>query len=874
MRSKTYLFFILMLIQMKNCSSNLKCILNAFDKEKLETTKTQAAVAAHLNHLPTTENKILPKKKQTSFSDSPKGSLKGKLFQCFGQADPSIANPILIGDLTKDYLNSHQLVVPLSLKKWTEEQCSPYLSMKLNSETNSVYLCNQLIQKRLSSVSFMAKYQNVAYKAFGKLFSASGSEVSLHHREELPMLKYATTESQLKDATELIDSYYTQLIDEFLKAFDKNYNALMELVNSETTKNYFNFKDFLGLLLSERTVKLNDVHVAILLTVHNIGLSKIPESIQVVQNVLTEFKETLFEDVSSISFTRIADKINSKYLQASKATILFENIILPACVTKIHEFNPSDRNSVLKICNQLVQKLDDTNFLEYSFPIFVLEWKNSVEFLISAINKEAIIISQQFNDFDLLPDLVSSEWIKFLYNTHNIIEPFFPLLTIKEPDSIEGTPTTFKTNLGFKNVPLLLSLADIVSESELIANSILTPDFLNRFYEATQNNIFDSTNCFSFLEAERTLMFKDLKQKGKEIKMKEFMLKLHSRCRENPLKDSIELCIRVMNAVDFKKFLHYRYTDTIFELIHSNLMLHMKKFNIHESNEDVLTELGVNAVKSQLINFESELSELNKVDESFCKSQTDIKCKMYVMIAKSVLESPVSPIPTVLFKNIVDWVAANSKELQPLKLKNQAFSSKMNELKTYLSFKYLEDKKEHQPSFYDHIYKDDSNFWKSSLTPIEKKEIKRNLKTAFMYYVSLPETLRLKIKECSFSPEDVQVRVRDCEIKHKVSCKYINPFMLGKPCPPGLTQDQSGNCIADCPENFSVLNSKHCRKPPISIIQALGKTTDSILRCPNNFQQEGLLCIPKCPQFWKDFGTTCERPFIPFDHSSAVLLID
>lgn len=865
MINKNSFFFMLFVAQITFCASNLHCVLNAFDEEKQELTKrlSESTFSDPTNSKNTLRKSLnSPNKIIEESAEKPKKkSLMNSISNFFKAPEPEM-RPVMLQIIAQIYLQKNFVKIPLEYKKWIDEQCLSYVKERVRIQGESEFLCEQLTKQKSKAVQFMMKHQNIGHNLFGTVIAISASILFENIEKRPNFYSSAKNEQELKKSKIVVEDYYKNLLKDFLENFDKSYNEIIENSILKKIAEYYDLENFLSILMNKEASEIEPMKNTISLMIGLIALPKNADSVQIVKNVLTEYKKVLTNDPTSITFTRIGDKIKNRLKKKTQVRHLLQNVVLPSCLLKGATFNLLREDLFLTACRNLIEKIAVLCESRNSFGVHVLESPQSLDFLIQNINQGIFALSQtptkDYSSLEKSVIIVFESYMKQISQTFDKYQALIP----NDRFSIE------------QSLPLIISITDILETKDVDSNNLFDNLFLNQYEMQIRQNIFDSDQIEEFIEFKRSAIIRSLGSIGHTIKSNVFLSKLKTICYSNKSSSLSQLCLRSIQNVNFDDFVKYGQSESIFTIMDNAFTLKMNKYDTKISEEDVLLALAESTFQTQMIEFKSIHEQFVAKNTAFCQAHSNDKCMMYVLVARQLINQDILVLPDSFSSEIIEWGVQNFHELENLKIKHKKFDAKLQELKTYLSYKISKSSSFVGLSNQQSTHLKSIDLFGSSLTEEEQKAIKSKLKTIVYNYNYLPNTIKNKLQKCQMASDDVHARIIECQVKNKGRCTHINEFMIGKQCPNGMSFDAAGNCLADCPTNFKALSTQACEKPLVTVAVPNKNDFSSLLKCPENSYQEGLLCFYRCPQFWKDIGSSCAREVIPIDFENAMMLIE
>lgn len=836
-------------------ASNINCVVDAFDRERQEIGKQQSVRIARGDDL---------KKSPKQGEDGP--VFRGRTFFQFtkqlvkdviGIEDLEI-EPISYATLINAYFREHTPFLSTEVRSWVNRQCLPFVAQGYRSTPRSLFVCTRLYQLRQVEVERMMKLEKLGYGAFGKVFkdAAESSEPEIDietHREY-----FCTRESELKSAERSIDSFYDNVVDNFIDQFDSHLEKYFKQVDLVEEKCQLNTA------IENQAIELQDKEyirtaVGMVAVTSKAKLNAI--GCQSIKDAISDYKGALKESVNSVAFVHFCDRIVERVKGKADAELLYQNVVFPHCVGAIIESGDHTNVKKIKVCKDVVQKLSNLLSKENMFAVRVLESREVLRNLFGTISQGAMIVRKKHGaDFDKLASVVSENWERYLKHRLGLV-------------SLWKVTTDSKGIREDLAVPLILTMQDLLNIEKQSA-SLLSDDFLLKFKQLSLNTVYDANAVTDFVESYRTETIKALGSTGKAIKAQQFNRKLSLRCELLSSSAQSKVCDGAIKMVNFKAVLHYRYTEFIFEVLGDKIARFLSKLNVEKSNQFEVTKLLAAQIEAGLTEIKADFERMATVYPTILETYGSTKLMMFVLAAKSAFSSDQTSLPDVIGGYIANFASQNHNELMMYKLRHTEFGSLLAKLKSLIAFKVADDKSAAEMLKTINAAESDSNIKEFGMSASQKKEIKHNLLPLFLNYDRFSESLKRKLSACVLREESYANAAQKCQSKNGKECLRLNPFLLAVPCAPGQELDSTGYCVASCPDMFTSAGIRFCKKPEIALIESRPDGATSTYRCAPGYQQEGLLCIPKCPFGWRDFGVLCERPNSAMNLEKAVLMIE
>lgn len=857
MIARNILFFIMISSRVVR-TSNLNCVVDAFDKERQETGKALAA------QLAATAVKDASKSPKNSNND-PKFSgetlfQKAKKFvkDVVGIHDPKI-EPISYATLINNYFEANSQYNSPEGRTWLSQQCFPFVDGEYKISARSQHLCGQLFHAKQDAVRTMMKFKGVAYLALGKVFKDAAHSAETEHNIEDKRSTFATVQSELKTAEKLINEFYGSFTKKFLSSFDKKWAEFMSDVIDAESK--CKLSEAIQ-ALAPTGADTADHATAIGMVMVFQKFKKDSTTCQTIKNVLADYKAVLTEKTNSLAFTHLIDRVLNKVKGKHAATAVSQNVIFPFCVTAIYDSGDHASVRVPKICTTTVDFIDEVTGELKPYAVHALESSDVIQFVKNAITQSVNEVRNDLmGDFDKLPKLVRTAWEVYLKKRQTLTELNVSTLT--------------KRGVGEElAVPFLLGMEDLLSQTNVKASAILSAEFIDLFKGTTSNNVFAANKVTDLVETYRTTTIKSLGDVGKRAKAHQFMTKLAQKCRLMASRSRVEVCLDAIKGNPYRPYLHYRYTDAIFDLIIDRVNERLSKYDLKKSNIAEVKKKASEGIKALLEEFQDELKRLAKMKPDLVTAHTEVRALMYLLAAKTIYIDGTGLLPTQAYEYIDQFAAQNFADLTRFKLRHFEFSDLMSQLKSFVGFKTAEEKSAADKLKNLNSVEADSNLLEFGMTGVEKREVKQNLLALFENYNRFSDSLKRRLSPCAFRNDRLETAVTACGLKNNQQCLHMNPFLLAVPCPTGYDIDPKGFCVSVCPDMFTTESVRFCGKPQINLVESRPDGNGRTFKCGPGFEQDGLLCIARCPIGWRDFGGLCERPHLKFDFTSAVLMVE
>lgn len=836
-------------------ASNINCVVDAFDRERQEVGKQQSVRLARGGDLQRSpkQGEGGPVYKGRTFFQFTKQLVKDVI----GIEDLEI-EPISYATLINAYFRENTPFLSMDVRSWVNRQCLPFVAQGYSSLPRSLFVCTRLYKLRHADVNWMMKLEKMGYGAFGKVFKEAAEESEPELDIEVHREYFCTRESELNSAERSIEDFYEDVVDSFVEQFDSSFAKYFGQVDqveeqcklSATLANYpldaqakSEIKTALGMIVNTSKAKLNAL------------------TCQAVRDVISDFKGALVESINSVAFVHFGDRIIERLKGKAEDELLYQNVIFPHCVGAIVESGEHSNVKKIKVCKEVVHKLSNLLSSESVYAMRVLESSEVLRNLFGTISQGALIVRKKHGaDFDKLAGLVSSNWERYLKHRLGLVNLW------KVTTDSKG----IREDLA---VPLILTMQDLLTLEKQSA-SVLNDDFLLQFKKFSLNTVYDANAVTDFVEGYRTATIKSLGAAGKSIKARQFKRKLSLSCELLPSSAQMSVCEAAIKTVDYSEFLHYRYSEFIFEVLGDKIARFLSKVNVEKSNQFEVTKLLVAHIQVSLLEVKDDYRRFATVYPAMVEAYGQNKLMVFVLAAKSAFIGEQTALPDAIGGFVANFASKNNGDLLKYKLRHSEFGHLMAQLKSEIAFKVADDRAAAEMLKSINAAESDSNVKEFGMSAAQKSEIKRNLLPLFLNYDRFSEGLKRKLSACVLREESYGKAAQKCQSKNGKECLRLNPFLLAVPCAPGHQLETSGYCVASCPDMFTSAGVRFCRKPEIGLIESRPESAVSAFRCAPGYQQEGLLCIPKCPSGWRDFGALCERPHAPMNLEKAVLMVE
>lgn len=847
-------FFLMIATEVVFAASNINCVVDAFDKERQDFGKELAAKLAQ----PDVDDgtfKNAGNNGPTYQGDSLFQFAKKKLKNFVGINDPAI-EPVSYATLMNRYIQQNSDFISAEGRHWINQQCVPYVDDKYKVVSRSVYVCSKLYTSRKAELEVLESLKNVGFAAIGRVIKEVAEDSQPEVKLESTGSQFATVQSELKNAESKIASFYSGVLDKFLKKFDKRYSEFVARVaaNDKTCKLTETVQGFLG-----------PNHPNVKNVVYTISAVLLSEKVkpdtgkcQLIRNVLSDFKDVLSESPTSEAFVHLGDRILERVNGGRSIQVLISNVIFPFCLAAITESGDHSNIDEISVCEDTIKLISKSN----TFVFNALEAPQVVELLQDAITQSVNEVRNDMSsDFKKFSKQVSKNWDAALSKRSMLVQM----------TQLALSSVGIREDLS---VPLILSLEELLATSGISASQVFTQEFLKAFKEGSSATVFASNKVTDIVETHRTSTIKALGQLGKNAKEFQFKRRLSQKCRLIPQSARVEICMDVVKGTSFRSYLHYRYNDAIFDLIIDRVNEKLSKVDLKLSNLANVKKMTTDAVHLLLEEFNEEVKRIGQYRPELLTTHGDVRCMSYILAAKTVYIDGTGLLPTQAYEYIINFVTRHNADLTKFKLRHFEFNQLLTKLRSEIAQKTAQEKSAADRLKNQNAQEQDSNLKEFGLTGVEKGIIKRSLLALLQHFDHFTDSLKKRLSVCKFKDDDLDRSIQECQSKNNEECLQLNPFLLGRPCARGFEVDRAGFCVASCPDLFTTESIRFCRKPEISIVElrqdGLGKT----YQCAPGYQQEGLLCVARCPVGWSDFGALCERPHAPFNYDSAVLMVE
>lgn len=852
---RNLLLFIIMAISAVSSTSNIDCVIDAFDKERQQLGQDQAArlaVQAAANSKPS----AAPGEKPSKYSLNWTQWTKDKINTIIGGSDSRI-DPISYSVLNAKFLQSNIDFISAEGRHWVQQQCMPYVDIILKDTPRSVFLCTKLYRLDAEDVRVLESIKGFAFHTIGRMLK----DVAAHSKpeKEIKLGQTVVLQSELTSANIQISTFYRNLEANFRKEFKKSFTTTMDYLENDS--NMCNLEPKLRVSMSKNIPQIKTVLRAVYAILVSQKITVSTSTCQLIQNVLADYPHLLHESPTSPAFAKLGDLIIGRIHNNKSIKSLESNVFFPMCISAIVESGSHSSVKELSACKSTFQETMDLPFGDSHFAVDVFESPQIISLLKNTL-AEAVgqVRNSQSGDFSKLPANVKIIW-------SNVLATSF--LTL---DNLES----FQKKAGLNSsifTPLIYSLEDILGTEGVKPKDILTDQFLKGVKDVTAGTVFSATPVTDFLETYKTNIIDSLSEHGEKIKENQFRQKLVQKCRLMPNSVYKHTCIYISQDINVSKLLHYRFLDAVFDLIVDRISDRLAKVNTASSDTLVIGQMALESVKNLLIEFDEELARLTELKPDLVSSHTPTKALIYLLVSKTVFMDSVGLLPSPAYEYLTDYVNKHAESLKSLKIRHFEFSRLMNGLQSHVASQSAQINGQIDGIKGGQIKEMDSDIKEFGLTTAEKGEIRKHLPQIFRNFNQLSVSLKSKLQLCQFKDDVLQKALEACESRNKVQCTYVNPFLLMVPCSPGFTADQRGHCVASCPDAFTSFDLRFCKKPLVSLVELRAVGAQKEYKCPPGFIQEGILCVPRCPIGWKSFGDMCERPVKSFDYSTEVILV-
>lgn len=851
-------FFLMIATEVVFAASNINCVVDAFDKERQDFGKELAAKLAQ-PEVDDGKAKAAGDKGPTYQGDSLFQFAKKKLKNFVGISDPSI-DPVSYATLMNRYTQQNTEFISAEGRHWINQQCVPYVDDKYKVVSRSVYVCGKLYTSRRAEVEALESIKNVGFHAIGRVLKDVAGDTIPDIKLESSGSKFATTQSELKSAEGTIAKFYSDIVDNVLNKFDKKYSKFIANVEE---------KDRDCSLSNTIKAYLGGNHPAVKRIVNSISVIILSEKIktnsgncQLIRNVLGDHKDLFSESPTSDAYVHLGDRIIERINGKRTIQTLLSNVIFPFCLAAITESGDHTYIDEMSVCEDTIKYISDSNTKTNNLVFNALEAPQVVDLLKDSITQSVNEVRNDMSsDFKKFTQQLKKNW-EFALNKRGMLV---------QMTQVALAATGLREELS---VPLIVSLEELLATSGITASQVFTADFLKAFKDGAANTVYASNKVTDIVETHRTNTIKALGQLGKNAKEFQFKRRLSQKCRLIPQSARVEICLDVVKGNSFRSYLHYRYNDAIFDLIIDRINEKLSKVDLKLSNLANVKKTTTDAVRLLLDEFDEEVKRLGQYRTELLAAHGDVRCMSYILAAKTVYIDGTGLLPTQAYEYISNFANRHGADLIKFKLRHFEFGQLLKKLTSEIAQKTAEEKSAADRLKNQNAQEQDSNLKEFGLSGVEKGIIKRNLLGLFQHYDHFTDSLKKRLSICKFKDSDLDRSHQECQSKNNGECLQLNPFLLGQPCARGYDIDRSGYCVASCPDLFTTESIRFCRKPEISVVELRQDGPAKTYKCAPGYQQEGLLCVARCPVGWSDFGALCERPHSPFNYSSAVLMVE
>lgn len=864
MISRNLLFIIVMAASATFCYSNVDCVIEAFDSERQAVGMQQAADASQKSAEQALALKALSKSSAKG-QDKLTWFEKGRVFvnDVFDIDDPVLKSKVSYAQITSDFLLTNTDYVSIEARHWINQQCLPYLDAIFRDLPRSLFLCTKLHQSLPQQVGFLASVKGFAFHPIGRLLKKAATASKPSAKSEIQKEKQVAFTSQLKNGREKIAEFHEDLFKKFQQEFLKEYSAFLQRIDQDKckagrSKRCSNFQASDS--LTQSLCAINALIVNDLFQVND-------DSCQIVRNVLTTHAPMLTESPSSLAFVRLGDMIVGRIKGGRSIVNLKANVLFPMCISAIIESGEDLRFNKLLVCNKLIESALTVQFspspdpMAKSFPIDILEspeyirlFQDALVMAVNKVRKSGRPNEEEFTSYFL------KTWTRLLQ------KPWELTLAYRRFSMYSGLAV-------HEQIPILISMADLLQASGADPEIILTPQLFAEALTLFNKALFTSTLFTDFIETFKTNTIKKLGAAGIDIKMTHFRRRLTQKCDLMPEFEYQEICREVARTIAADDYVHYRFLDFIFDLIVDRVSDELKKIIVTRDNVLEATALAQTGVANLLLEFADELREFTETKSELVALHTPVKAMMYLLVAKTVFMDTSERLPSIVYEQIANFIVNHSEALHRHKLRHFEFDLLMRKLQTDVASKTATSTALSKKMKGSQLAHTDDHIKAFAMTTEEKAQLRDDLAFVLRSFPYLSFTLQQRLDRCKISNSELLKAQEACRAKHSRDCTVINPFLLMVPCPSGWFEDPDGYCYAYCPDSFTQVGRKYCRKPVARLIQ-LHTAAHGTYSCPPGFLQEGVFCIPRCPAGWKSVGDVCERPSVLHNYSTQILLVN
>lgn len=846
-------------------AANLGCVLDAFDRER------QALGAQQTLHF---ARPATPKARTIQASEGDAPQFKGKTFTQWAKAtfndviggDDFSIEPVSVAELTTRFIRDKQGFVTAEARAWATQQCLAYLDTILHDTPKSYFLCVHLYRTFPQEMEYLEKLKGFAFHMVGRMLKRAATAVKAQSEKEPSKTKFAVLNSELVKMNAKISEHYAEMDAHFQGAFRKEFKSMTDFLgrDKELCKLAPHIATVTASVLPQplSASKIEAIVAAIYGVAGNQSVKLNSSNCQLIRNLLTGYPRIFDESTTSHAFIRLGDLVLGQLNPELAHRSTESNIFFPLCISALVESGASHNVHKLKTCKAALSAFATMRFNMYPNLVFdALEFPEYVAELRDTLRETATVIrTEHTSDFNQFGRVFKQLWTDVLSTPHKLL--LHGLASVQ----VASTPSSLV-------VPTVLALQDLLLTRGVKADMVFTPSFLQGLNEIMKGTVFSAAAVIDLVETHKTLVIKGLGELGKDAKETESRRKLASKCRLMSDKYAKDVCLIVAEGLHFGRFLHYRYSDALFDLIVDRVEERMATVNAGNSRLDSVVKMVTQGVNNLFVEFEEELTRFKEAKGEVVAAHGDIKALMYLLVAKTVFIDGTGLLPPSAIDSVANYVQAKYEILGAHKIRHFKFRKVMDALQSVVAGQSAQNSEQLLRMKSGRIEDVDSGIKEFGMTSSEKAQLRKHFALVFRNYPMLSESLKMLLTRCQLRNEDFESQLALCSGRNKAVCQQLNPFLLAVPCPAGFMADQRGYCYPSCPDSFVSVDLKFCRKPRAQLVELRGNGFQKDYACSAGFVQEGVLCIPRCPVGWKSVGDLCERPVVPFDYSTEHLLI-
>jgi hypothetical protein len=765
--------------------------------------------------------------------------------------------------LVEELITSVSINLAADRKKFSKQVCEPALIEKGLERFFSVYLCNRFLAQSLDSSIFMMNHKDIMGKNFSKVFLNASAGISKSFQEV--MTKSDQTDSfSTSQENESISNHKSTLDIEF-DTFSKNVEeefkvAIMEIYMGKSSEQL----EIAQILSESMPGPSSDFNIKIerliLIFTLNFDVNS-NETVISFRNALESIPELVSEPLNSESFKSIDSVIMTKMNQAHKLPPMIPiNMMYTSCYEALASY---EVESPVSKCDSLL--LIELNFEDlHSVQFKYLLGNTSFVKAVNHILKKRLIVfkSQSYTD---------------LSDTIGIKEDILVLIR-DNTEQMNISKLGLSVNLSVEFSPLIWDFRNYISSDR--ENFFRSEEIQLKFKEysiLTANHCYSSMKQILKIDELKANIVNALNIDKTKIEKIEFTEKLSSQCKL--LSDSRPGHWCSVAAKDLsigKNLLKTKSSESIFKLITDLFQGEVAHFDFDQNLVSDLEKQSYLILQKIITDLEAQIVE---VLENLPKSLISIKKKV---ITRIFIEANIANLALrkdfkiEIWTISLTWIEQNAQEIIALSSNGDNLENLITDFKTHLitSFKLSLFDSEIERSIHHFEQKMTSSHLNQNQE--HKNVLKEKIVILLKHFHNFPRRIKEEIAQCKLNRETIAEKLAICSKENKASCRLLNPFVVIPGCPSGFYPMSTGDCRASCPDNYSSFSEGYCSKPKIQFLAAaLGKTgSDDGSRCKRNFTKIGFMCVPRCPNGWRDFGTTCKQPTHHFPDERLILLIN